>query len=172
MGLTEQDNIPKIWWCNQGGTYQESKAACKLWAPLKTRDGQTPWHWDLLEKVSPGDVVVGASNRAVRAICRATSHACLEASPWEFRGFRVGRYIPDGRCVSVAYHELRFPIPVKEIANDIMALGLERGPFTKAGTLRQAYLTRFHPKACVSLGQRRLMSGQVGQSISFEQPKQ
>jgi 5-methylcytosine-specific restriction protein B len=71
----------KVWWVNQGGTYELSRAGGYLWAPiLDARGIEQPYRRTMTE-VRKGDIIVHCAHGTIWAISRAISEAYPAGHP-------------------------------------------------------------------------------------------
>ena len=72
------DSEPRWFWVNQGQTWNAELAEGILWAPLLSKNGQKQHHWERMDELRPGDMVIHYSG-AIRAVSRVDSPALLGA---------------------------------------------------------------------------------------------
>lgn len=125
----------RVWWVNQGKTFELEKAGSYLWAPKQGKNGVVFQHWTEMAKVRPGDVVLHYANGALRAVGQVLEGAHdaprpneLPSDSWEDKGY----------LVRVQYHPLQEPIQLQNIPEEWRKGGL--GSFTKDGDVKQGYL--------------------------------
>lgn len=135
----------RLFWVNQGQTFEQERRAGMLWAPKvsRPRPGQAVGtgraHWDRLLDAGPGDLVVHYARKAVRGwstvVARATDGPPPfdpDARPWS----------EDGRLLRVELQTVEPPIQLAEIPLD---LRLEQDrpswPFSRRGDVKQIYLS-------------------------------
>jgi len=129
-----------IWWVNQGATLKIEREGGFLWAPLETKGGQSVYHWDALEEVKKGDIVIHYANGALRYASRVKSPAVNAKRP---EGMTGGNWDDKGRLVQVEYHELNPLIPHEKFFEDLKRLNIKQGPIDSHGGIKQGYLFRF-----------------------------
>lgn len=83
------------YWVNQGKTFSEEFQQGILWAPTKSKIGNSLAHWDLLTKVQPGDIIFSYARQYLCAIsvCEqgavVTDHKPVSSSAWGREGYQV-----------------------------------------------------------------------------------
>jgi len=78
---------PAVWWVNQGQSYRQEAAGGYLWAPIKNKRGAAERHWDHMDEVHAGDLIVHHSDGAIRAVSRATDDSEWAPKPSELENF-------------------------------------------------------------------------------------
>lgn len=125
------------WWVNQGQTYEEEFRGSYLWAPKRTKNGQTRAYWEAMTNVEIDDVVVhyeGKPRFELRSVSIATSRALDRTQPQSLRERNM--WNDDGRLVHVAHVD-----EVRPLARDTaVALGPNEPPFRKTGEVNLGYL--------------------------------
>ncbi|MDG4663700.1 hypothetical protein [Mycobacterium sp. 236(2023)] len=144
-GLTEVGTAlvgqrPSVWWVNQGSTYTQERDGGFLWAPLLNRASppRPEPHWDNMDQIREGDVVVHYKDSSLRAVSRVSAPSRPQANPFP-DDETWGRA---GRLVECQYLELNEPIALASI--DESARITQGAPFTVTGSVRQGYLFRLH----------------------------
>lgn len=123
----------RVWWVNQGDSYEGQRDDGCLWAPLVDAGGQRQRYWETLREVGEDDLFVHFHQGHIRAIGRAAADAEDTAGPGGERG----------RGVDVEYFELPRPIPVEQVRVAVQELAIDEGPLDQSGQVKQAYLCRF-----------------------------
>ena len=150
--LTEQGVIflgrpPSFWWVNQGETYARGRDGGFLWAPKLNKKGRPEHHWDSMDEVRVGDVVLHYSNGYLRAVSHASRAARPASNPLNGQAWENA-----GRLVETQYQELNEPIPLSAIDENSR---LRHGPpFTVSGSVQQGYLFRLQNDFVNELAQR------------------
>lgn len=125
----------QFWWVNQGKTYNAAKASGSIWAPMRSKDGDTRFHWENVSRVQPGDIIFNYADKLLRAISIVTS------VPYESeRGDLPGDWANKGWKTDLTYNELTIPVSMSEIGPAIGHLNLVRGPINLEGRVNQGYL--------------------------------
>lgn|GEM_PF-1459737 len=135
----------RIFWVNQGQTFDEERRARVLWAPKRSRRGPgqaagtSRAHWDRLLEATAGDVVFHYSRGAVRAWSTVLAPAFEGPPPFEDP---ARRWSADGRVLRVEIQELDRPIALDEIPLELRTeTDTTAWPFSRRGAVKQVYLT-------------------------------
>ncbi|MGI6083187.1 MAG: EVE domain-containing protein [Limnochordia bacterium] len=146
MAKSEMERMrePAVWWVNQGRTYKAARDGGFLWAPLLNKKGRTVYHWESMDDVRPGDMVLHYSGNALRAVSRVSEAATLRTCPPEIAG---DQWQAEGRYVKTDYAHFDQPIPIETITQHEEARTIPRGPITSPGTVKQGYLFPFTVQA-------------------------
>ncbi|MGF9913039.1 AAA family ATPase [Paenibacillus ehimensis] len=139
--LTQSD-IPGIWWVNQGATLSVGQAEGNLWAPLKASNGRAMYHWDTMDEVKVGDIILHYANGALRSVSQVLEAAVRALKPASFQSSGDG-WEQEGRLVRVQYHALEPAIPLQQFSQALIPLDIEQGPIHTGGGVKQGYLFRF-----------------------------
>ncbi|MGW9402786.1 HNH endonuclease [Arthrobacter sp. NPDC055585] len=122
-----------FWWVNQSSNFDLVYADGTLWAAAKGRNGQQVAHWQNLENVRPGDLVIHYSRPEVRGVSRV---ATMPTSSYPPDGYGDIATDTPGRLVLTSpLHARRVP---RETALQFLDNGV--GPLTNEGGLRNGYL--------------------------------
>lgn len=82
------DPPQRVWWVNQGFSFQVERQGGYLWAPITDQRGAVPSHWETLSEVEEDDLIVHYREGHVRAVSRALGKAYasdqLVVSPLSF----------------------------------------------------------------------------------------
>lgn len=128
--LRFRGDLPKVWWVNQGGSFNAEMEAGVVTAPFRNKAGHDLQHWKNLELLRPGDVIVHYVGGELKALSEV-AHKWAPGSPlWDEQA--------EGRVVRTRYHLIDVPIPLEEILADWRTA--ESGPFTRQGAVKQVYL--------------------------------
>lgn len=134
---------PNIWWVNQGSTLNVEKDEGILWAPLSGKGGRSQYHWDTMDEIQKGDIILHYANGALRFVSRAIEDpvsapkpSSMASSSWEELG----------RLIRAEYFEIEPKIPLSSFSNDILKLNIHQGPIHSGGGVKQGYLFRFSIK--------------------------
>jgi MoxR-like ATPase len=126
---------PRVWWVNQGSSYQRSRDGGYMWAPILDKSGRTPEHWRTMRHLRRGDVVLNYANTKIRAYSVALGEATPSPRPdpeadqaWNDEGLRV----------ELDYHDVAQPVSLYDIPSEWRQA--EGGPFAKDGNVKQGYL--------------------------------
>jgi len=136
-----QEILPNIWWVNQGKSISKESSGGYIWAPLKTKNGGQLSHWDRMNDIKIGDIILHYSNGALRHVGRALLPAAETLSPDQ----NIGEYSnKPGRLVKVAYNPLLPEIALPKISPEISKLNIVEGPLDVVGGVKQGYLFNFN----------------------------
>lgn len=124
---------PNVWWVNQGTTYGRARHLGVIWAPLLNKAGRTERHWETMDSVRPGDMILHYSQGSLRAVGRVLGRAQAAKNP-----FGKDDWNQDGRLVQVQYEDLRDEVPLGLIPATVRSTA--GGPFTSVGSVQQGYL--------------------------------
>lgn len=136
----ENNRIPNIWWVNQGTTLMEEKAAGIIWAPLSGKGGRSQYHWDSMGEVKKGDIVLHYANSFLQYVSRVIEGPILAKKPSSIAGTS---WDDEGRLIRVEYFPLLPNIALMDFSQDILKLGINRGPIHTGAGVKQGYLFRF-----------------------------
>lgn len=146
-GYTILGQQPSVWWVNQGATYTKERDGGFLWAPMLNKAGRPQYHWDTMDEVREGDVVLHYSNGSLRAASRVTAAARPAPNPLDDQSWDDA-----GRLVEAQYEELNEPVALAAI--DEGARIRQGSPFTVAGSVQQVYLVRLQDGFVYELAQQ------------------
>jgi hypothetical protein len=129
--MQNQNQSQRIWWVNQGQTYDVERAGGYVWAPKFKRNGATgPVYWQRMRELRPGDILVHYSKGEIRAIGSVLSKARSCKRPTALD--EVDRWEKSGWRVDVQYADLVAPIEYAEIPIEWQADVTRSGPFVGA----------------------------------------
>ena len=108
----------RLWWVNQGKTYDAELAEGIVWAPTQSKSGVQLEHHKAVMQLRPGDMIVHYS-KGVRAVSFVASEplnapkpASISSDEWQTAGF----------LCRTDYQTLPEPIPIEEIPNRNLTL--------------------------------------------------
>lgn len=136
-----------VWWVNQGATYTKERDGGFLWAPILNKAGRPQYHWDTMDEVREGDVVLHYSNGSLRAASHVRAAARPAPNPLGDQSWEEA-----GRLVETQYQELNEPVALGAI--DEGARIKQGSPFTVTGSVQQVYLVRLQDDLVNELAQR------------------
>ena len=136
-----------VWWVNQGATYTKERDGGFLWAPMLNKAGRPQYHWDTMDEVREGDVVLHYSNGSLRAASHVSAAARPAPNPLGDQAWEEA-----GRLVETQYQELNEPVALGAI--DEGARISQGSPFTVTGSVQQVYLVRLQEDFVNELAQR------------------
>jgi hypothetical protein len=161
-----------VWWVFQNKSYERSRAGGYLWAPLVDKDGHKKSHWEAVDQVQPGDLILSSKDRQIVATSVALSPAYRAPQP---DPLDAENWTGEGRRVDVAYADLPEPIGVDELEVLFPLLRLDNGPIAVSGRGKQGYLFQVHPSAAMQILERvdRVVSVQeiVGAASDLDKPE-
>ncbi|MBU8833307.1 McrB family protein [Mycolicibacterium goodii] len=114
---------------------------------MLNKAGRPQYHWDSMDEVREGDVVLHYSNGALRAASHVTAAARPAPNPLGDQSWEDA-----GRLVEARYEELNEPVALGAI--DEAARIKQGSPFTVTGSVQQVYLVRLHDDFVYELAQR------------------
>ncbi|MEO3761056.1 hypothetical protein ABGB19_22575 [Mycobacterium sp. B14F4] len=136
-----------VWWVNQGATYTKERDGGFLWAPMLNKAGRPQYHWDTMDEVREGDVVLHYSNGSLRAASHVRAAARPAPNPLGDQAWEEA-----GRLVETQYQELNEPVALAAINEG--ARQRQGSPFTVTGAVQQVYLVRLQGDFVNELAQR------------------
>lgn len=138
---------PTVWWVNQGATYGEERDGGFIWAPLRNKVGRRQAHWDAMDNVQRGDVILHYSNGFLRAASVVEEPARPAPKP-----LNTDAWEENGRIIKLQYRDLNGPIPLAAIP-ETLRIG-HGAPFTVNGSVQQGYLFSVDEKLVTELADR------------------
>jgi len=120
----------RVWWVNQGRTFEAERAAWMVFAGTEREDGRRIKHHQVLAEMRPGDVTLHWVSGEIRAIGEVQVPATRYRRPAGPHGAES-----DGLAARVEYFTLDHPIALAELPAS--RAGTE--PFNKNGTVNQGY---------------------------------
>lgn len=147
QGVSFLGRQASVWWVNQGATYAKERDGGFLWAPMLNKAGRPQYHWDTMNEVHEGDVVLHYSNGSLRAASRVSAAAKPAPNPLGDQAWEDA-----GRLVETQYQELNEPVALGAI--DERARISQGSPFTVTGSVQQVYLVRLQEDFVNELAQR------------------
>ncbi|WP_253300662.1 McrB family protein [Paenibacillus lautus] len=136
-----QHRMPNIWWVNQGATLSEEKEEGIIWAPLIGKGGRSQYHWDTMDEVKQGDIILHYANGSLRYVSRAVESCVHGQKPNSMSG---SIWNEQGRLVRVEYHLLQPHVSLTEFSQEILKLQIHQGPIHSGAGVKQGYLFRFN----------------------------
>jgi MoxR-like ATPase len=124
----------RIWWVNQGATFQRAREGGYLWAPKLDRAGRPHGDWDSVEEARPGDLVLNYANGLVRAVSTVNVEAVDADQP---HPDDAENWTQAGRRLDISYRDLSDPIQLADIPSEWRVA--EDGPFDQNGSVKQGY---------------------------------
>ncbi|GAA1495164.1 hypothetical protein [Paeniglutamicibacter kerguelensis] len=131
--------MSKFWWVNQGQSYKWESELRILWSPLATEGGKKQHHWDRMELLSPGDVVINYSEKKIRAVSEVLAPQRSATNP--HLGLTDLEWQRDGREINLSMHLLDVPLELCDIPEELRRSWKSPGsPFNIHGGINQGYL--------------------------------
>jgi hypothetical protein len=121
---------------NQGQTFAvEMEHGCVSTGRYDS-SGRTPWHWETVTRMRPGDVTIHVAQRGIRAIGTVAGEPQLHDDAPHGHGGEAsgGVYV-----VPVRYHALDRPILVGTLPDELRP----QPPFNRRGNLQQITCCQF-----------------------------
>lgn len=134
-----EGRLGEIWWVNQGQSYKWESQLGVLWAPNANGSGRRQDHWDRMDSVAAGDLVLHYAAAQVRAI--STVLVPARRAPNPHLGKTESEWQLDGREIKVRVQELDLPLNLASIPEDLRKSWKRTGsPFNVNGGVNQGYL--------------------------------
>lgn len=149
-----------VWWVYQNKSYPRSREGGYLWAPSIGKDGRRQVHWDAMDLVEPGDLILSCVNRNLVATSIAKSSAYPSPRPGPED---ESLWSSEGRRVDVAYADLPSPFAVEKLQDLFPLLQKANGPIATDGRGKQGYLWPVSPVAAKMILER------IGQHVDVDQ---
>lgn len=155
----------RFWWVNQGQSYKWESALGIMWAPYVNEDGKTQHHWERMDGVLPGDVIVNYADMQIRAISTALTGTRPAANPHV--GLTELEWEKDGREVKLRMQELEVPMHLSDIP-----VALRKGwksygsPFNINGGVNQGYLFELPDEAGLWIMNELSLVAEAGDDLS------
>ncbi|MDU0330543.1 AAA family ATPase [Paenibacillus sp. 3LSP] len=131
---------PDIWWVNQGSTLNAEREEGILWAPLSGKGGRSQYHWDTMDEVRKGDIILHYANGSLRFVSRVIEDPVHAPKPSSMAG---SSWEEEGRLIRVEYFAIEPNIPLSNFSQEILKLNIHQGPIHSGGGVKQGYLFRF-----------------------------
>ena len=124
-----------VWWVNLGQTYAKARLDGYIWAPAPVVGGKSFPHWDSMQDVEQGDMVVCFAQKDIMAIAVARDRARIYLNRKK-EGYRI----------DLDFHDLLRPVSHDEIKPmmDMINESIEKNkPFNTLKGINQGYLFNF-----------------------------
>ena len=132
----QEADWPRVWWVNQGASYDQESAGGYVWAPTETKGGTRLTHHENVADLHLGDRILHFAKGALRAVGTVVGSPLRRDRPEELPEDAWQR---DGYYAEVDYDPLDSPIELGEIPEE-WRLEESGGPFTRNGAVQQGYL--------------------------------
>lgn len=127
-----------FWWVNQGMTYRQERREGIMWAPLLAADGRRGRvHWDSMDKVEPGDIVLHYADQKVQALGVVVAGSVPSRRP---DSLPSDMWEQDGRLVRLDYLDSSRPVHRNDIPEEWRLSEPTEGPFQLDGAIKLGYL--------------------------------
>lgn len=136
-GGTSTATLPeRLWWVNEGTSYELPEDKDFLWCPQTTANGRRFASWEAMTRLKTGDLVLHYVDQEVLAMSRVTTPAAASNYP------RPDAEVEDipGWLVHVHGEELDEPIALEEIPEEWRTQPMKGGPFNHRGGVNQGYV--------------------------------
>lgn len=143
LGFSISPNV-SFWWATQTNNYPDAYPEGTLWAPLLGRTRQRVDHWETLNGVRPGDIVLHYVAPEIRGISRAATAPAPAYPP--LRGYQEPEETDGVLVLTEPLFEVR--IPWNLVAD---ALPRTSGPLTVDKELRRGFFFSVDRDAALSL---------------------
>lgn len=134
----------RVWWVNQGTTFEEEKEGGYIWAPLKDKSGHARYSYTCLQEMKEGDVVLHNAGNTIRYVSRVVGQPRRQGRP---SASKYMKWETEGTLVELEYHELSPQVSINSLSEVISRIKIDRGPFEKAGRVKFGYAFFFTPEA-------------------------
>ena len=127
--------MAKFWWVNQGRSYARELDLGIAWAPMLTDKGRKQHHWERMDLVQRGDIVVHDAEGQSRAISRVLvgSHSACNPHSGDDWG-------QAGRELKLAYEVLDVALTLDSLPKDLRQVHAVYGsPFDRFGSVNLGY---------------------------------
>lgn len=135
---------PNFWWVNQGQSYTEDKGMKYLWAPKSGQGKTIPYHWENIQTVNSGDVILNYAHGYLQAISIAND------KNYDFYNTDEKNWDKNGVRVDIQHYKIE-PLAKTKIQaykNQLdKVLHRLKGPFDVNGDVKQGYLFQFNIEA-------------------------
>jgi hypothetical protein len=149
----EPERAGRVWWVNQGATFDAEHEGGYVWAPQRGEGGRLIGHHQAVAQLREGDRIFHYARGLVRAIGKVTEATHEEPRPAELPEGEWGR---EGFLSRIEYHDAPTPVALEEIPASWRTD--DTGPFTRHGGVKQGYLfplsARFVQRFVAEFGSR------------------
>jgi putative restriction endonuclease len=133
-----------VWWVFQNESFERSRKGGYLWAPLVDKRGNKKNHWEYVDQVKKGDVVLSSKDRHLVAlsVAKKDAYRANQPDPEDAKLWNL-----EGRRVDVAYVDLDPSISVDDLVNIFNENNQENSPLDKNGRGKVGYLFPVSPSS-------------------------
>jgi hypothetical protein len=144
----------KYWWVNQNQTYRHEVYGGYMWSPKLNASGKHIRPYDLMRRLSPGDVVFSYANTAIKALGVVQSYCYEFPKPSEF-GVAGSNWSDIGWRVDVSFKEVSQPLRTMDHIDFLRPLlpSIHSPIKTDNGGANQSYLFDISAKFALALAQ-------------------
>lgn len=136
--VNTQPGLPNIFFVFQGSSFDIESKYKYLWAPKTNKIGSRIHHWDRLQNVKAGDIILHASNGYIMAISTAKDHCYDFEQPSTSQAAEMWQR--SGRRIDCDYIMINRPIRTIDFKDDIIKFNQIRySPFNKKGAGNMGY---------------------------------
>lgn len=127
------------WWVNLGDTYNFVKENQFIWAPKKTKNGTTPYHWQNMLDVKRGDIIFCYSSGYLKGYSIAKDIAISYEKPFDTR--IENEWENEGNRIDLEFIELVDPIELTKFNKQLFEIQNKMySPINSALKVNQGYL--------------------------------
>lgn len=140
--LERISNRPIVFFVFQGSTFDKEYEGGYIWAPIYSKSGSVPHHWERLLEVRKGDIIIHGCDGYIKAVSRACDKCYDCVQPLELENM----WAREGRKVDCEYTYIKNQIKTSEFVDDIVRLSnYKYSPFDKDGNGNMGYLYEINP---------------------------
>jgi MoxR-like ATPase len=130
-----QRTKPRVWWVNQGSSWNRAREGGYIWAPLKNKQGRELPHWNAMKYLRIGDVILHYANTRIRAVGRVLGETTESPRPDQKADQAWG---DAGRRTEILYRDIDPLVALTDIPQEWRLK--EKEPFTTDAGVQQGYL--------------------------------
>lgn len=152
-----------VWWVFQNESFDRSRKGGYLWAPLLDKSGHKKNHWEYVDQVKKGDVILSSKDRHVVAmsVAKQDAYKSNQPDPEDAKLWNM-----EGRRVDVAYVDIDPPVSVNELVDIFQRNSSENSPLDKNGRGKMGYLFPVSPIVATQVFERINQALPVNEIIS------
>jgi hypothetical protein len=145
----EVRTTPRVWWVNQGDSIKRALEDGYLWAPILDKAGKTQHHWETMQELRIGDIVLNYADGRVRAWSLVSEEAVDSTRP---NPTADAHWDENGRRAAIQKTMLDPPIELNDVPVEWRLE--ERSAFRGDGAANQGYLFHVSDRFAARLQQR------------------
>jgi putative restriction endonuclease len=140
-----------VWWVFQNESFDRSRKGGYLWAPLLDKAGHRKNHWEFVDQVKKGDVVLSSKNRHLIAmsVAKKDAYRANQPDPEDAKLWNL-----EGRRVDVTYVDIDPQISVDDLVDIFGKNPSENSPLDINGRGKMGYLYPVSPIVATELFER------------------